>query len=217
MFQSRSLLFLAYVFTGLALVLALSACDSGGDDDDDDNVSGSFSLNIMGNGLNESLSGAAFFGEDTDGAEAVFVIYFGDGDEATPDEIDTNDGIFGGFVRGSGGGVAAQTYGVGNAQTAVAPNQFTFIMSTEDGNVVYFSQGGTLTITSISDDVIEGTFSVQTTQAVDNIITAGNLSATGTFRARSEASFDEGGDDGDGGFPGLGNSIGRPSGPVLSE
>lgn len=186
---------LTCLLLSLALVLSLAACDSGGGNGDGDGpgeqpFEDSFTLNVTGEGVDESFEGASFFGEVTEEGETVFAIYFGEADEETPGDINPNDGFFGVFVRQSGGGVSTQTYTVADIEASnIAPDAFLFALISDSGTSLIGSRSGTLTITSTSNNTIEGTFDMEGVRIIGTTGAETDVTISGSFQAEDATSF----------------------------
>jgi hypothetical protein len=167
---------------GLVLVVVLAACDSGSDDFRF--TDSSYELDVTGEGIDASFRGNALFGEDSDDdGEPYFAIVFTD--ETDIDDIDAEEDNFGAFVR-QGSGVSRREYAVADiVSSSLDSGDFLFLLSEEEGTDVYVSRGGTLTITSRSSSVIEGTFNVPATRVryADTDTTVTDVTISGNFEA----------------------------------
>jgi hypothetical protein len=165
---------------GLVLVVVLAACDSG--NDDFRLTDSSYELDVAGDGIDASFRGNALFGEDSDDGEPYFAIVFTD--QTDIDAIDAEEDNFGAFVR-QGSGVSRREYVVADiASSSLDSGDFLFLLSEEEGTDVYVSRGGTLTITSRSSSIIEGSFNVPGTRvryAEDTTVT--DVTIAGNFEA----------------------------------
>jgi hypothetical protein len=164
------------------LGVVLAACDSGSDDVRF--TDSSYELDVTGDGIDASFQGNALFGEDSDDyGEPYFAIVFTD--QRDIDDIDAEEDNFGAFVR-RGSGVSRREYAVADiVSSSLDSGDFLFLLSEEEGTDVYVSRGGTLTITSRSSSVIEGTFSVPGTRVrySDTDTTVADVTIAGNFEA----------------------------------
>jgi hypothetical protein len=167
----------------LALPVLLAACDS----PSDVRVEGSYTLNVTGEGVSESLQGTAFYGTDSseDGQE-YFGILFGDSDEGDASQIDPEDGTFGAFIRQGGGTPGPGSYTIGDVATSeLDSGDFFLVVTTQDDGYVYVSRGGSLTITETLADAIEGTFTVPGVRVQEGSQTVTEVTLSGSFLAAS--------------------------------
>jgi len=153
---------------GLVLLLllgVLTACDSGGDNDkglDPGDLTQEFTLNVTGNGVDESFEGFSGWGEVDDGSGATaFVVIFAENMSSTTSGSS-------GFLYRLGNRPGTGTYAVADIDIktdALADFTFYFVRTSRSSSFVsYYSSGGTIEITSSSDNTITGEFSIPGTR-----------------------------------------------------
>lgn len=175
---------------GLAFLLLLgllTACDSGGDNDDGPDpgdLSQEFTLNVTGNGVDESFEGFSGWSEVNDGTGATsFVVIFA---ENSGSQTSGSSG----FLYRLGSRPGTGTYAVADIDTetdALVDFAFYFLRSSGTSSFVsYYSSGGTIEITSSSDNTVAGEFSIPGTR-IESTGTGGvqevEVTLSGTFSA----------------------------------
>lgn len=146
-------------FIVLLIAGALTACDSGSDDGGSPLLESSFSIDISGQGVDRSYSGNAYNGviEDSDGKQTFAV---------TLDVLDESAAVTG-FLHRSGTRPSEGTYALADIDDATAVSQSTFIFyivdATDNVPDVYVANGGQVTITESTGDVVRGELSIPAT------------------------------------------------------
>jgi len=155
---------------GLALLLLLgllTACDSGGDNGDDDgpdpgDLTQEFTLNVTGNGVDESFEGFSVWGEPDDGSGATaFVVVFSENSGSTMSGSS-------GFLYRQGDRPGTGSYAVADIDTetdALVDFAFYFLRTSGSSTFVnYYSSGGTIDITTSNDNTVAGEFNIPGTR-----------------------------------------------------
>ncbi len=164
-------------FLLLAGLLIFTGCDSN-DEDDIEDITGSFDIQVTGDVM-QSLSGSqAAFGAITDGQTGIsgFGMTFGATGTAAQSLSITRKGS-----RPGNGGHSIANVNVDTEFETLSDDAFFGIFST--GTDVFYSSGGTLTITESTDRRIEGSISMTGRSVLPNataeITVSGNFVAVG--------------------------------------
>lgn len=154
-----------------ASVSLTAGCDSGGDDDDNGgNVTGTFEVDISGEGIDESFSGIAVFGEgeDSETGEDAFVIVMPSSQANT-----TANAVYLVIATsrpGTGTYDIVSTEGeLGDAFQAIAYSD----------NVLFAGTDGTVTITTSTSARVAGTYSFSAL----NLVNQAEVTVEGSFNA----------------------------------
>lgn len=208
----------SFLLLATALVFSLSACDSGGsneDDDEPDVEEGRTEVSIDGD-ASGSFDGYAFFVEDTyedtdSTSRPVFGIMLSEMDELPDPEEDGEEffpeGEFIVMVRESGrpdvGQHSFTEFDVEGDDDELNSEDFIAVAWSmmDDANSfasnLYFSDGGTLNITSSSDDRVAGNFEINAVgfsfsmDGDDFDEEETNITIEGAFDAKSANTFYE--------------------------
>jgi hypothetical protein len=193
----------------VAVGMATVACDSGGDNDAAPDVQNEFSFDVTtvsasGEAVTAdehetTLNGFSFFYEGTapDTDEELFVVYFTEGDVLN--EASSSEGLFG-FVAREGLRPQSGTYPFVSFESGGdVQSEFGMILFENVGNVGteggslswYIVDGGTIDLTTASDERVEGTISAEAINLTIDGTTSDSTRVTidGTFTARTAESF----------------------------
>ena len=171
-------LFLTFMLTGAVLV---SGCDSDGNDDDDNggNITGTFDVQITGDGINESFDGLAFWGtgEDEETGEEGFAIIL------TEPETEQEPDLLAFYMPGSRPDEG--TYPIFDSMTGgddIDPGTFGAFVSA--GNLIIAITDGTVDIETSSSTRVAGDFSLTGTSIdLSNPTEGVEVTVTGDFNA----------------------------------
>lgn len=166
----------------LVLCAAIAGCGGGtGPGDDPEQVTGSFQATVSGD-LALSLSGSAVFGVQTQQGQQAFAIGLIKGDAGS------NDSELVVISRNNTSTPGPGTYTiVSGSCTTCTENDFACgfihqVTSLDFG--IYLSESGSLTLSSVSSELLEGVFSFTATAFLTGgSVTAENLTIEGTFIA----------------------------------
>lgn len=183
---------------GLAFLLLLgllTACDSGGDNGDDGpdpgDLSQEFTLNVTGNGVDESFEGFSGWSEVDDGSgTTAFVVVFAENSGTTTSGSS-------GFLYRQGDRPGTGTYAVADIDTetdALVDFAMYFLRASGSSSfVTYYSSGGTIDITASSANTVAGEFSIPGTR-IESTGTGGvqevDVTLSGTFSAARNPDID---------------------------
>lgn len=191
----------AFLLLAIAFTFSLSACDSGGsNEEDDDDISevddGEAAVSIDGD-PSGSFDGYAYFFDvvDEEEGEPYFGLMLNNTDSETPGQSGQFIWIARQSSRPSSGQYDFAT--IDEETTDLQSDQFVAVALSiveEDNTTAYYlSHGGTLTITSSSDDRVAGSFSIEASGFQFNSETQENeevdVTLEGTFDANPADTF----------------------------
>lgn len=144
----------------LMLAGVFVACDSGSETPDTPSLDTSFELSITGQGVDETYTGNAYFGEiqDSDGKQAFAV---------TLQVLSSSEAITG-FLHRAGSRPSSGTYAIADIDDATAVSQSTFIFyvvdATDTVTDAYVANGGQVTLSESTGDTVRGELSIPATR-----------------------------------------------------
>ena len=178
---------LTQLFVGLLTAGTFSACDSATDVE----VSGSFAVNVTGDGINRQFNGNVVLAEEEDeDGQPVALIYLTDREKLA--EIEAGEGVLGGFARaGMLDDINVQLYGVEDivAYDGVG-SDFVFILVTDEEEHYYVSRGGSVNVTQASGNVIKGTFTMSGLEIEVATEEVQEVTITGSFQSAQNVLLD---------------------------
>lgn len=183
-----------------ALVLSLSACDSGGSNEEE-SINNRFSLTVTENGggaaakqATETLEGFSFFatGTDQETGEQGFAVYMSDDENFS--QQNATSGLFGLAVRLSGLPGTGSYSVTEDGSVLEGGSDFALVLYKDFGSqsgTVYIANGGTIELTTSNNDRVEGTIDVQAEGFTFSGTTGETVSATitGSFTAKNVSTF----------------------------
>lgn len=186
----------------LALVLGLTACDSGGSNDDNNGSTSPETVSMSIGGAEVELNAFFASGTDPETGEEGFLIYLTEASDLSGGSGFQTGDAFGIIGRASTRPVTG-TYTFMDADfnetdEDLLRDQFIFVyfegLGGEDGRII-LSDGGTLELTTSNSDRVAGTFDIDATTATftgseESISIAGSFNAPGTsFFIPDDVSF----------------------------